>query len=210
MKPQTETEGRKAKRPRKTGSVFLRGATYWVQFSAHGKVFRQSAQTDKIRDAERFLAKRLAEVTSGSFSNLKIERGSVAELANDLIRDYRINARKSQDAAERRWRLHMAPFFYATEQDGTWIGGMKAIQVTTDMIARYIDGRKEEGAEAGTVNRELAFLKRAFNLGAESTPPKVRYIPSFPMLQEQNVRQGFLEDSDYDRLAAECAKEGLW
>jgi integrase len=30
------------------------------------------------------------------------------------------------------------------------------------------------------------------------------------MLKESNVRKGFLEDADYNKLAAECAKEGLW
>ena len=205
------TQENKPKRPRKTGSLFLRGATFWVQFSAHGRVFRESAKTDKIREAERYLSKRLAEVHNGSFSNLKVERITVAELANDLLRDHRINGKKSIDTVEARWRLHLAPFFYATEQeDGTWANGMRAAQITSETIARYVDKRTEEGAEPATVNRELSLLKRALKLGAEATPPKVRFLPAIKMLKESNVRTGFLEDADYDRLAAECAKEGLW
>jgi integrase len=32
----------------------------------------------------------------------------------------------------------------------------------------------------------------------------------FPRLSERNVRQGFLTDAQYTRLAAECGAEGLW
>ena len=35
-------------------------------------------------------------------------------------------------------------------------------------------------------------------------------MPSFPMLQEDNTREGFLKDENYDSLAAEATKVGLW
>ena len=40
-----------------------------------------------------------------------MERITVAELADDFLRDYRINERKSIDDAEARWKLHLKPFF---------------------------------------------------------------------------------------------------
>lgn len=78
------------------------------------------------------------------------------------------------------------------------------------MIRRYIASRIEQSARPASVNRELAILKRAFNLAMESTPPKVRAVPYIPMFEEKNVRTGFLKDEDYAKLAAECGKEGLW
>ena len=107
---------------------------------------------------------------------------------------------RSIKSLEQRWRLHLAPFFRRR----------KASDVTTDMIRRYIKQRTDESASPASVNRELAALKRAFNLGMESTPPKVRLVPYIPMFEEKNVRTGFLADKDHSRLAAECTKKGLW
>ncbi len=35
-------------------------------------------------------------------------------------------------------------------------------------------------------------------------------MPSFPTLEENNVRTGFLKDEQYEALAKACAEEGLW
>jgi integrase len=61
-----------------------------------------------------------------------------------------------------------------------------------------------------TINRELALLRSAFYLGYAATPPKVLWVPTFPMLQEDNTRDGFLKDEDYDKLVEEAGKVGLW
>ena len=108
-------------------------------------------------------------------------------MADDFIREYRINGRESLDDAQTRWNLHLKPVFV----------GMKAIEVTSDRVARYVDGRQQEGASNATINREVAALKRMFRLGQQSTPAKVIRMPYFPHLRENNVRKGFLEDSQY-------------
>jgi len=53
--------------------------------------------------------------------------------------------------------------------------------------------------------------QRCFNLGLESTPAKVRFVPHFPMLKESKPRQGFLKPNEYDSLAQACTEVGgLW
>jgi integrase len=96
--------------------------------------------------------------------------------------------------------LHIEPFF----------GALRAIEVTSQLAARYIDARQQEEAENATINRELAALKRMFNLARQSTPPKVQSVPYIAMLRENNIRTGFLESKQHDCLAAETGKIGLW
>jgi integrase len=59
-------------------------------------------------------------------------------------------------------------------------------------------------AKNATINRELAALKRMFHLVHRTTPPKVNRIPAFPRLAEDNIRPGFLEDGQYEKLFASC------
>lgn len=87
---------------------------------------------------------------------------------------------------------------------------MLAANVSTDRVNAYIDSRQEQGASNASINRELAVLKRAFYLGQESTPPKIQRVPHFNMLKEDNTRKGFLDSDDYEKLARECGRFGLW
>ena len=57
---------------------------------------------------------------------------------------------------------------------------MRAADVTSQQIARYVDSRQQEGASNATVNRELAALKRMFRIGVQATPPKVMRMPPSP------------------------------
>jgi len=190
------------KRPRGTGSILrMKGsAVLWIKYHRNGVPVRESAQTTKPKEAEKVLRKRLGEISTGVYSGPKLEKIKVSELADDLIREYRINRRKSIDDLEARWKLHLKPFF----------GVLRAVEVTSQLVARYIDLRQQEEAENATINRELAALKRMFNLARQSTPPKVQSVPYIAMLKEDNIRTGFLESKQHDGLAAETGKVGLW
>lgn len=196
---------------RKRGSVYERpdSAVWWIKCSRHGKPFREStgfevstgnAKQDKrnLEKAEKKLEERLAEITTGTFTGPQIERVRIDELAEDFLREYRINGRKSLYQAERRWNVQLKPF----------LGGRRAVDVSSDVLARYVDRRQEAGAQNATINRELAALKRMFSLGAKATPAKVLRMPAFPHLREDNIRKGFLEDGQYTKLVEHSP--GLW
>lgn len=193
------------RRPRNTGSLYQQpGCSNWyVQYYRNGKAHRESTHTSNGRKAEKFLAARLAEVSTGNFFSPRIEKIKVSELADDLLLAYKtgvIRGQRSMEWAERRWKLHLKPFF----------ADFRAVQVSTDLLNRYVHKRQAEEAENATINRELAFISKAFRLGVTSSPAKVRHVPPFPHLTENNVRKGFLADADYEKLADECAKVGLW
>ncbi len=188
------------KRPRGTGSLYKKvGNRFWqIKFHDHGIPRRESTGTEDLKMAERYLRRRLAEVETKTYT--PPERVLVDDLVALVWADYLEQGSKSLDHTKKRWENHLRSFFERRQAD----------EVTTELVRRYTQQRANQGAKPATINRELSILKRAFKLGQQATPPKVRTIPYIPMFAERNVRKGFLRDDQYDRLAQECAKEGLW
>src|SRR5262245_10067161 len=67
---------------------------------------------------------------------------------------------------------------------------------------------REQGLANGTINRDLAALKRGFNLAWRSTPRRIKEVPIFPRLKEAPPRAGFVEEPQYKQLATNA--DELW
>ncbi len=169
------------------GSIYKRGEVYWILYYSNGKRFRESAESKKESDAKTLLKKREGETASGKLPGIYFDRVRFDELADDLLLDYRVNGYKTYRMAELRIRLHLKPFF----------GNVRIPEINTPKIKAYTQLRLDEEAANGTINRELAILKRLLNLGARCTPPKVDRVPHIPMLAENNARKGFFEQDEY-------------
>jgi integrase len=195
------------KRQRGTGSIFLREDSdiWWYQIFVNGKRERGSTGCRTKREAESYVRKKLADYAA-ELSSPETAKVTVKDLVDDVLVRNRNNGNKSVSDDDSRWRNHLQPFF----------GHLRVAQVSSNLIDRYISKRKSQMTssgrppENGTINRELALLKSAYNHGTEQTPPKVRFVPHFNMLQENNIRRGFLQDEQYLRLSRECAVEGMW
>jgi integrase len=181
----------------KLGSIYQRGSVYWVKYYRAGRAVRESSKSEKFEDAERLLKRRQGEVVTGKFAGLGPERIRFAELAEEVINDYRINDLSSLDHVRRRLRLHLLPT----------LGQVRAAELGTGAIKRYIAQRRREEASNATINRELAIVKRAFRIAARAEPPMVARVPHIPMLEEHNVRKGFVEHDVYLRLRDELPED---
>jgi hypothetical protein len=178
------------------------GKVWSYQIVVNGKRERGTTGCRAKREAEAFVRRKLAEYSVG-LSAPSSEKIAVKELMDDLLLRHRNDGNKSIEDDESRWKTHLQPFF----------GHLRATQVSSDLIEKYINHRKSENTRSqkppqnATINRELALLKAAFNYGAQKTPPKVMRTPYFRMLEERNVRKGFLPDEAHVRLAEATAKE---
>lgn len=162
------------------------------------------------KDAQTYLNGKLRERDLGIYAS--VQHTLMGALLDDLLADYRING-KRHDWAELVVRVHLRPFFGAT----------KAASLGTEQIRKYVEHRRkpevrtvgngdekrkrEYGPAANaTINRELALLRRAFNLGRMATPARVGTVPFIPILAENNVRKGFFEHEAFFGTAARATR----
>ena len=169
------------------GSIYDRGGVKWIKYYHQGKAIRESSGSGKDADARKLLKKRLGEISIGRFIGPDADKVTVRELADDYKNDYRVNGKKSLDKASRSVN-HLLEFF----------SDCRAHMVGADTVRKYVSTRLEAKAANATINRELAALKRMFNLGTQAE--KIYRKPHIAMLQEDNVRRGFFEYAEFVAL----------
>jgi hypothetical protein len=162
------------KRPRGTGSIFqFKGCSiWWVKYYRNGRAVRESSKSDKRKVAERFLAKCLADVSTGNYIEPHDRKVTVDELYAALLADYENNQMASLEGAQQRWQ---SPTAGRLKEH---FGGMRALAVTTDKLNAYVGFCRKQGLSNATINRDLAALRRAFNLAFRAG--KLQKVPWFP------------------------------
>ncbi len=166
------------------GRVFKRGSTYWIAYCYRGKEHRESAHSDNEAQARRLLKKRVGEMGQGRLIGPSEERLTFEDLASMLLTDYEVNGKRSLESAKLSIK-HLREFF----------GSERAIDITLDRVRSYVRERQREGAANGSINRELAALKRAFTLATRAG--KLGSAPYIPLLEENNSRRGFLDHGGF-------------
>jgi hypothetical protein len=101
--------------------------TWWMKYYQQGKPLYESTGTDDYQIAKRKLKSWEGQVADHRFPGFRSENTTFDELAADFITDYRNNGRDSLQAAERYVR-----------NLGTMFSRMKALDITSDKINRYI------------------------------------------------------------------------
>jgi integrase len=193
-----EMKDRQEKKHRGVYEKLAGSGTFWIRFAdGFGRIRRQKVGSKSAAISLYHKRKNEALEQKHLPENLRtVVR--VSNLVQALEEDYERTDKKSRNSVKVRVHKHILPFF----------GTMAADAVSTSDLHRYVDRRRQEGASNASINREMAALRRAFNIGRASTPPKVRAVPVFPHLTENPPRQGFVEDQKYTRLAAHANE--LW
>lgn len=163
-------------------------STYYVQYYVKGRskpVIKSTGTTD-YEQAVAFLRQKMARAALQVEHTSDPDRVLVGQLLDLLVDDYKLERRRSTDDMEKRVDKHLRPFF----------ASKKVHEVTTTLINRYRSMRVKKAA-AATVNKEVSYLRRAFKLGLEHTPPLVEKAPVFKMFELDNAREGTLAHEAY-------------
>jgi integrase len=170
------------------GSIYHRGRIYWIAFTdRNGEQVFESTKSTEEKAARALLRKRLGEVEADTFTE-GTDKVKISQLCDLVIDDYRNNDRGSIPKAERSSRRIKGYFGHLRAHD---------ISAVSKLVEKFKKERRKEASNA-SINRELAFLKRGYNLGIEMQ--MINRKPVIKMLEEDNVRQGFFEYPEYDAL----------
>ena len=143
---------RRKKRDSATGLLVETGPL-WMKYYREGRPIQESTGTVHRVEAKRLLKEKEGEVATGLYRGPKVERIRFEDLAALVKQDYQINKRKTARRIN-EYMNHLKTFFRK----------MRAASITTERIKAYIVKRQHHGAANGTINRELACIKRMFQL----------------------------------------------
>ena len=188
---------RSSKRIKGQGSVFPRkGSPVWQLSYWNGwRQVRQSSGTTEYAEAIKILQRKLGEIAITKPAGA--EQIRIAALLQMVVDDYRRNDQADLRETEQRVNRLLKPYF----------GQMRATEFSTQALNAYIRDRQRLGRKNGTINRELAHLRRAFKLGYQNDPQLVFRLPVIKALREDNVREGFLEADKYRVILDELSEE---
>ena len=175
---------------RGTAKPYLRGKIWWIKYFVNAEPKYESSKSTNKNDAIRLLNKRRKEVDDRQISAGDATVGDLLELH---LADQRKHKRSDYRSAEGYIRIHLKPAF----------GKIKASLLTSTKIDRFILQKQEQGLANASINRYLAALRHAFRLGMDALPPLVTVAPKIQLLEENNIREGFLEHWQYENLRKE-------
>jgi len=172
-------------------SLYQRGRIWYVDFYNGKSRVQISTRTANRREAEKLLALRVSEVERGEY--VKPTRITLAELGAQYM-DY-------AKANKRSWLRDQQILTHLNDAFGT----MPIPDITALPIERYKLARLQAVSPA-TVNRELAGLKRLFNVAEQWGLFRARNpVKGVRFLDENNLKVRTLSEEEEARLLSRCS-----
>jgi hypothetical protein len=157
-----------AEHTRGTGTVYRRGNIWWLQYYLNGRQFNQSIGSSDESEAHRQLKVKIGEIAAGK--DVTPKRTTINDLCALVVADYRL--RKLRDTDTVRWRIdaHIKPL----------VGSLLASRFNREQVRQYVQLRRKTSASDATINRELAIVRRGFNLGLREDPRSLAACHIYP------------------------------
>jgi integrase len=197
-----------AKRHYGSGSLFQRGDTWWAKIYVDGEPVQKSSGSKKRADAQRFLDKLIGERHRGEIAVKVKSKDTIASALDTYISASAGRLAKRTFANyQAQSETYLKPFF----------GSMPVRQLTAQKIIDYRDKRSTDLVNQGntakpttkrkaarlvsqtTINRELSLLRAALWELKTVSPGAMGDMPHFRITKEDNARQGFMTDEEFEQ-----------
>ncbi len=178
---------------------FKKDNRWYIDYYIHGKRKREvvtipevDPATITIRDAEKALAIRKAEIAQGKFDISKTEKPVKIELLIEAYLEWAYENLKAPIAARTACKNLLSYF-----------GGKNIYSLSLWEIEKYKSERKKQGRKPETINKELGALRRMFNLSLQGVlRVKVGKNPvqGLKLLKVAKLKPRVLKDWEFLRL----------
>jgi integrase len=167
---------------RRTPGLLLRGAIWHIDKVIYGKRICESSGTKDRTEAEALLAQRVTQARRVHLFGDQLEH-TFREAAAKFLAE---NQHKRSLERDRRALEGLDPF----------IGSFSLQRVHHDTLARYVRYRLGNGISPGTINRDLAVVRRILNLSArlwrdETDRAWLAVAPLIQMLRHPHAREPY-------------------
>jgi integrase len=186
--------------PRRTPGLLLRCGVWHIDKVIYGKRICQSSGTSDRPEAEALLARRVTQARRVHLFGEQREH-TFREAAAKFLAE---NRHKRSLERDNRALAVLDPF----------IGNLPLQRVHHDTLAPYVQSQLGNGLSPGTVNRDLAVVRRILNLASrlwrdETDRPWLPVTPLIQMLRHPHARQPYPLSVAEQRLLFSELKEHL-
>jgi integrase len=182
--------------------VFKKQGVYWIDYYVNGRRKRERIGPDR-RLAETVLRKRKVEIAEGRFLERRRPITTTFDELADAYFPYAMHQQRKRSWPRDQTSIRALKAYF---------GGKRLTELTPAAIEQYWAQRRETISRRGRsvtpacINRELACLKRMFNVATKGlivlkggVPPE-NPVASVGLERENNTRDRVLSREEFDRL----------
>jgi hypothetical protein len=128
---------------------------YWyILYYVDGRQVRESSKTESKMEAEALLQRRLGEAGLGVRPEQDVKNVKYEEVRDSLLAEY-INQNRGSIFTRADGTKYVVSFKHLDK----FFKGMPVVRITPDVLRRFIEARRKEGAKDPTIRKNLVILR---------------------------------------------------
>jgi integrase len=168
---------------------------YWyILYRVAGRRIRESSESESKMVAEKLLQRRLGEHGLGIRPAQDTKNVRYKEIRDAYLEEARNKGRTFFVRADGEEYIngmkHLDDFFM----------GARATDISSDMIRRFIEARRKEGAADPTIRRNLVILRSMLNLARKEGKLRHVDLPYFSMPKDSEPAGQYVPPEDFAKL----------